>query len=178
LRVKAAVVGALVAVSLLAPARGEHKVVEDGNDTKGRADISKVRMENDRPRKWIFKTFRVWKVNDFFEKGYFVVHLDTIGDKDFDYYVFVRAKRKRLSAALWRERDERDDVLVAHVNARKIAARLMGVSVPFNKLRFGKKRVNYRWLGRSIWSGNQCRRLCIDRAPNKRLVAEPLVPTP
>jgi hypothetical protein len=178
LKTKAVVAGVLVFASFFAPARGEHKTVLDGNDTQGRADIRSIRMENGSPRKWFFRTWRGWRVRDFFEQGYFVLYFDTFGNKRFDYFVFVRAKRKRLGAALWRDRRAKDDVRLRNVNARKAGNRLVRVAVPFGKMRIPNQRLKYRWFGRSIWSGPSCRRLCLDRAPNNKVVSELLVPNP
>ena len=180
MRKSRALIAAFVALALLAPAQAEHLVVRDGNDTRGRADISKVRVVDDRPRKWAIQTWRRWRVNDFFERGYFVIFFDTLGDKHFDYYVFVRAKRKRLAAAIWRDLKDpaRNDVKVANVGVHKAGNRLVNVRVPFRKMKFGDNRVAYRWFVRSIWSGDSCRRLCFDRAPDRHAVREPRVPTP
>ena len=178
MKTKAVLVGILVALFVVTPAAGEHVVVTDGNDTRGRADIKKVRVERDGPRKWKIRTFRGWRVNDFFEKGWFVINLDTIGDRSMDYFVFVRAKRRRLGAAIWRERQNQDDVLVAHVKARKVTKALMSVKVPFSKLKVGDSRLEYRWYVRSMWSAPKCPRVCFDRAPNRRVISEPLLPSP
>ncbi len=178
MRTRTIVVGALIFALLFAPAKGDHETVKDANDTRGRADIRSLRMENDRPRKWIFKTWRAWRVNDFFERGYFIVHFDTIGGRHFEYYVFVHAMRRRLGAALWRNRRNGDDRRVASVKVRKAGRKLVKVFVPFRKMKIGRHRLEYRWFGRSIWSGNSCRRLCLDRAPNRGAISELLVPNP
>lgn len=174
----ALVIGTLFVLASLAPASAEHLIVEDPNDTKGRADIERVKVEKDGPRKWTIRTFRGWRVNDFFEKGWFFIQLDTVGDERFDYFVFVKAKRRRLGAAIWRDRENKDDVLVRHVNVRKVGKAVMRVSVPFDKIRVGEKRVQFRWYAKSLWSSPKCPRVCIDRAPNNRAVREPLLPTP
>jgi hypothetical protein len=178
LRSKAIVVGALVFTLSAAPASGDHKTVRDPNDTRGQADLRSVRMENQRPRIWLFKTWKSWTFNEFFERGYFTLYLDTIGDERFDYFVFVRAKRRRLGAAIWRDRQGRDDRRVANVKAHKLGPKLMKVRVPFGDINVGKNRLEYRWFGRSLWSGPSCRRFCLDRAPNNGAVSELLVPTP
>jgi hypothetical protein len=172
-------VGSIVVfASLMSPAAGNHKVVSDANDTNGRADIKKIRMVNDRPRKWFFRTWRNWHVNDFFERGYFILYLDTFGGNRFDYFVFVRAKRSSLAGAVWRDFKKKDDRKVAGAGTRKVGKNGMRVKVPFRKMKIGEARLKFRWFGRSIWSGPHCRQLCLDRAPNQKNVSELFIPNP
>jgi hypothetical protein len=179
LRTKTVLIGVIVVfASLLSPASGNHDIVSDPNDTSGRADIRKIRMVNDRPRKWVFRTWRNWQINDFFERGWFVLYLDTFGGGRFDYFVFVRATRRDLAGAVWRDFKKKDDRKVAGAGTKKIGKAHMRVSVPFRKMRIGGARLKFRWFGRSIWSGPHCRQLCLDRAPNRKVISELFIPNP
>ena len=176
MKIKAAVIGVLLVGILLAPARGEHMVVDDPNDTKGRADISRVRVEAGSPRRWHIRTYERWTIGKFFERGYFFVFFDMFGDKRFDHYIFVRAKRNDLAAGLWRDREDKDDRLIAGVKVRKLSGKEIAVSVPFRKMTIGENRVDYRWYARSLYSNVHCKSVCMDRAPNNTSVTELLVP--
>jgi hypothetical protein len=92
--------------------------------------------------------------------------LDTLGDDHADYFVLARSTGKGMEASLWRDRARGRDVFVRRVKSRRKSPQSVSVSVPVNSLDFGKARTSYFWWTNSTFTGEKCRRTCIDRAPN------------
>ena len=172
-----ALVIAAVCFLAMAPASAEHEVVQDQNDVSGRLDLRRVEMKEG-PRRWLMTTQKRFNADQIFDKGYFLVYLDTFGDKRFDYYVLLRSIRNRIRGDLWRDRKKSNDEMVKRTETWRPDEKTITTTVPFNKIFRPKTRLDFRWHAVSLWSGPSCRRTCIDRAPNGRSVTELYVQPP
>lgn len=168
----------MVMLVLALPAFASHQDVTDDNDVDGRLDIRRVEMEEGPPRKWTITTYKGYKPEEIFDKGYLLVYFDIRGDERFDYYLLLRPVWDKIRGNLWKDYEEANDEMVGHSRVRKPTGRTITATVPFKKMKIPKKQVDYRWHARTIFAGPNCRRVCIDRAPDVGSVTELLVPAP
>ena len=172
------VLTACVVLALSLPALASHEIVRDDNDTKGRLDIRRVVMEEGTPRTWSITTYRGYKTEDIFDKGYLLVYFDVRQDTRFDYYLLLRPTFDKIKGNLWRDYEEANDQIVGQSRVRKTNNRTIAATVPFKRMMIPESRLEYRWQARTIVSGPTCHRVCIDRAPDVGAVTELLVPDP
>ena len=172
-----ALVLALVAVPWLASAR--HANLDDSRDTDGLLDIAQVRIhDEDRPT-WKVITFPRWGAERIFDRGYALVNIDARGDAHFEYYALVRSVGGRMTGELFRNRKSKSDYSVGGLKVWRSDRRSVSVRIPLSKLRIGDERTFYRWFVSTLMTGTECRQVCIDRAPDRGSVQQPLVePTP
>jgi hypothetical protein len=151
--------------------------VDDPDDTAGPLDVHEVRFSDQpgSPPMWTVITFDDWGTRQIWDQGYVLLHLDTFGTPDPDYYVLVRADRNELVGTLWR--DAASDRRLFDVPARRRGSTGAQVSVPLRKLSIGPNRTLYRWYVTTLFTGTHCHRPCIDDAPDATMVEQPL-PTP
>ena len=173
-RLIAVTVGVVTALSL--PAFASHEPVRDPNDVKGRLDIRRVTMEEGQPRTWNITTFRGYKPENIFDKGYLLVYFDVRQDERYDYYLLLRSERDRIKGNLWRDYREANDQIVGQSRVRMTNNRTISATVKFTRMLIPESRLDYRWEARTLVSGPSCRQVCIDKAPNKGGVTELLVP--
>lgn len=170
---------ALVVVPLFASAR--HGGLTDLRDTDGLLDIKEVRLHGGGARTWKVITFGRWGTDRVFDRGYALVNIDARGDEHFEHYVLVRSVGTRMKAELFRNRRHKPDYSLGSLKVWRADRRSVSVRLPLRKLRIGAGRTFYRWYAQTLMTGNQCPRVCIDRAPDEGSVEELLVepsPTP
>jgi hypothetical protein len=154
-----------------------HVVARDGNDTGGSLDVGNAKVRGRQPHKMFVSTRKGWTARKIFDRGYFLVYLDTFGNERFDYYILIRAERKRLKGSLWRDLRVKSDKFVSRTKVRKPRRRTVRTGLPFNEMKTRARRWSYRWLVRTLYTGpGACRNVCIDRVPNNRAVVEPFAP--
>jgi hypothetical protein len=171
---------AALAVPWLASA--QHQVVQDGNDTAGPLDVRRVKVDfTERPR-WTIGTWNGWTVERLWDRGYFLIQLDTFSTERFDYYAFVRSTGYGMKGTLVRDRAKKPDYTVSKIKAFKSARNQLRVRFPLSKMRIGDGRLFYRWAVQTIATMNKCPTSCFDLAPNQGAVREPvpgrIKPTP
>jgi hypothetical protein len=177
--VLATVIGAAILVPILADAR--HIDVTDGNDVRGLLDIRRVKTFGDTRPGFKVDTFSGWSNRDIFERGFILVFFDTFGTKRSDYYALARSTPTRMVASLYRDRQYKRDYKVASAGVWRASRRSVTIQVRLGKMNFGSNRVVYRWYAETLLTGNRCRRVCLDFAPNNDVVTEPrpgVTPTP
>lgn len=172
---KKVLAAALVVVSLAAlsqPASAVHQAVRDPQDTSGKLDLRRVEMKPGLPRRWVLKTHEAFRANRIFDKGYLLVYFDTFGTERADYYVLLQPTRKKLKGFLWKDKKPgNDDRRLGPTRVRRANKRSITTSAPFSKMR--TPGLTYRWHVRTIYTGRNCKRVCIDKAPDNRWVTEP-----
>lgn len=174
----AAAVGVAAALPLLAWAN--HVDVRDRNDTSGVLDVSRVEVKgSDRPA-WHIVTFNEWTVRRIFDTGFVLIRLDTFGSERYDYYGLVRSDGDRLKGTLVRDRARKRDFNVSRIRVRRPTRSSVQVRIPLARMRIGADRLSYTWQVQTLFSSDNCRRVCIDDVPDRRGVTEPLprVPPP
>ncbi len=170
----------VVSAGLLgAMARADHVVVQDMNDTNGLLDIRRAEVAGPRRPRFQVTTFERWRVGEIFDLGFTLVQLDTISTPRFDYYALVRSDGSRLRASLWRDRVSKRDYRIARLTAWRLDRANVVVRVPLRLMRIGGRRVTYGWIVETIFTSDECRRTCLDFAPDEGRIDEPLpLPAP
>jgi hypothetical protein len=155
-------------------AKANHQDRSDGNDVNGMLDIRKVQTfgRNKNPGwKIIFRSRMT--VKELRDAGFFTVYLNTFGDSRFDYYALVSSNGSRMRGALWRDPVNKRDWRVANLRVWRPDKSSVSLRVPLSEMKTGgEKRTAYRWFVKSLFIGNNCRRVCIDRVPNSTAVKE------
>ncbi len=150
-----------------------HVDVTDGNDTKGRFDIKRVETRGGSPYRWRITTWNKWTIKQAWDAGFVLVYLDMFGSDRADYYALVRSNGHELRAALYRDPARKNDYRVRdRLDVAHPSPKVVRVTVPFGDLRRRDSRL-FRWRVQTLWTGDECRRVCFDRAPNRTDVAEP-----
>src|SRR5918992_1327392 len=172
-------VGALAAICLALPGVGtaHHLAVSDGNDVDGVLDIRRVAVYG-RPPTWNIGTHGRWRARSIWDRGFLVVAFNTFASARYDYYALIRSTGRRLRAELYRDRTKKRDYKVSSLKTWRPDRRSVKVRVPLDRMTFGKKRRYYRWHAQSLLTGPDCRRTCLDLAPDRSGVREPLAPPP
>jgi hypothetical protein len=170
---------ALAATFLALPGvvTAQHLDVSDGNDVDGVLDIRRVAVYG-RPPTWNIVTHRRWRARSIWDRGFLVVAFNTFASARYDYYALIRSTGRRLRAELYRDRTKKRDYKVSSLKTWRPDRRSVKVRVPLERMIFGKKRRYYRWYAQSLLTGPDCRRTCIDLAPDRSGVREPLGPPP
>jgi hypothetical protein len=148
--------------------------VEVLDDTRGLLDVHEVSFldADGEPPAWTVVTFNRWTTREIWDRGYVVLHLDTLGSTEPDYFVLVRADRSDLVGTMWRDRAT--DRRLFEVPVRRRGERGVEVQVPLRKLSIGPERTLYRWYVTTLFGGGTCRRTCIDDAPDATMIEQPL----
>jgi len=166
----------VVAVASLSTmfAQATHQGTNDGNDVKGNLDIREVKTFGqtlDPAWKIIVSSANSERVLR--DRGFFLVYLDTFGDGRFDYYALVSSDGSKMLAKLWRDRLNRPDSNLGQLFVRRADKLSVTLRVPLSKVNTGGKgRLTYRWFVKTLYTGERCHRVCIDRAPNKGALTE------
>ncbi|HVF52307.1 MAG TPA: hypothetical protein VNC78_01740 [Actinomycetota bacterium] len=160
-----------VAVPLLATA--EHRIVTDGNDSRGPLDIRATKLRSLGRGEWVITTWKPWNAATIWDWGYLLVRIDSFASPRFDYYALIRSNGTRLVAELWRDREAQRDLKVRRLRVERRGRVGVAVFVPLDSLRFDS-RVRFTWIAQTLTTGPRCRRVCIDRAPNRGSVQEPV----
>ena len=171
---------AAVALAVTLPAVANHTSPQDGNDTDGRLDLRTVRLGHDRPLVWTFFTIARWRPRQIYDRGYFIVELDTRGDQSVDYVLLLRSRRQEMLGSLHRIRTDGAQIEIANLQSGKDGGRSAWVAVGLRRLLIGPGRTSFFWAASSLNTGIQCPTTCIDRAPDKGMVEQALeaVPSP
>jgi hypothetical protein len=166
----------LVAVIAVMPlmAGANHMDVQDPNDTRGQLDIKRVEVHGTGliPL-WKVITGRSWSSSEIFEKGFVLIFFDTFGTNRFDYYALARSTGRQMVATLYRNPKGKRDRKVSRLHDWRSTTRSLSVRIPLKKMRLGEGRLDYRWYAQTLFTGNHCRAVCFDFAPNNDAVVEP-----
>ena len=163
--------------ALAQPASAVHQPVRDRQDTRGRLDLRRVEMKRGYPRRWVIKTHEAYRANRIFDKGYLLVYFDTFGRDRADYYVLLQPTREKMKGFLWKDkRPGNKDRRLAPTSVRRGNKRSITTSAPFHRMR--TPGLTYRWHVRTIYTGKNCKRVCIDKAPDNRWITEPYAQPP
>jgi len=150
-------------------------VLTDPNDASG-LDISRVTLAADTPPPtWTIRTFRSWTIPKLWDRGYFLVELDTIGGPSVEYRAVARSNGRQMVGALYHVRRDGKSVQIAKLETHKVDPRSLSIRVPLSKLTFGPDRTSYKWDVVTSYSSGQCAHgVCFDRAPDSGSVEQPL----
>ena len=155
-------------------AKANHQDVGDGDDVKGMLDIRRVENfgKPANPR-WKIMTIGGSSAKELWDHGFFLVYLDTFGDSRFDYYALVASKGSKMKGTLWRDPANKRDRKVGTFPVWRANKRSVTLRLPLSNVNTGgKKRLTYRWFVKTLFTSTNCRKVCIDRAPDKNAVTE------
>ena len=173
LRVGAPFGAALVTILVMAFVAGAHHTdLSDPNDTRGKLDVSRVRFAHTNLAAWTVLTFSEWRTANIWDRGYFMVMLDTEAGAPAEYYLLVRSRGGSLAGSLWRARNFGSDTYLGTVPVKRLSRRSVTVQVGLFRLAFGERRTFYRWWVHTVFTGDRCRRSCHDRAPRRDAVRQ------
>lgn len=148
---------------------------DDPNDARGPLDISSVRSSlESTPLTWTIRTFRAWTARKIWDRGFFVVSLDTLGSADPDYLALIRSNGKELEGVLLRRHTNGEEVPLHPLDVWRAGTIGAGIAVPRRALRFGSSRTSFSWSVASTFTGDRCHTTCIDLAPDTGAVEQPL----
>lgn len=155
-------------------ARASHQAVDDGDDVKGMLDIRRVENFGKPPDpRWKIMTIGGSTAKELWDTGFFLVYLDTFGDSRFDYYALVASKGSKMTGTLWRDPANKRDRRVGTFPVWRAGKKSVTLRLSLDKLNTGgKKRFTYRWFVKTLFTSANCRKVCIDRAPNRNAVTE------
>ncbi|MGH2788963.1 MAG: hypothetical protein ACRDJV_13835 [Actinomycetota bacterium] len=175
MRARIALALTVVAVAIIVPlvAGANHVVVRDGNDVRGLLDIRRVTMTGGR-----WPTFKVgmrgrWTNREIFERGFILVFFDVRNGERGDYYALARSTGGNVVANLYRDRQFKSDRHVRSLSEWRAGPKSISIKVPLSSMKFDSARVFYRWYAETVFTGDSCRRVCLDFAPNGDAVVEP-----
>lgn len=159
---------AIAAVAILAGAGGaRHTDTTDPNDVDGRFDLREVQLDHHPGQlAWRFRTFGPWSLDDAWDRGFFVIELDTRGDKSIDERILVRSDGRQLIGSLVTIRSDGTERVRASLDAAKEGSRSAVVSISLRRLTIGRSRETFTWYAYSISTSTGCRQVCVDRLPD------------
>ncbi|MFL5767000.1 MAG: hypothetical protein ACJ758_04045 [Actinomycetota bacterium] len=171
----AALACAFCVFALWGVASADPSVLTDSNDAMG-LDVSRVTLAADVPPPvWTIRTFRPWTIPKLWDRGYFMVEIDTMGGAPPEYRAVARSNGKQLVGALYHVRDDGKSVQIAKLRTHKVDARTVSIRVPLSKLAFGPDRTSYNWDVLTSYTSAKCAHgVCFDRAPDSGSVEQPL----
>jgi hypothetical protein len=173
----------IVAVCLLATALSAfllsasagHVPVADPNDTRGPLDIRSVEVVGAEKPRWKVTTWSRWTTAQVFDYGYGTIYLDTVATPRPDYYILVGSAGTHMYAHLYRDRAMKSDLFLGELDrVGRGDKRSFFVRIALKRLDVGRQRAFYRWRAESLFTGEGCRNVCFDPAPNEGFVSEPL----
>jgi hypothetical protein len=155
--------------------------LEDPNDTAGLMDVLIVTFDAAEAPTWAVALQRPWRPVTTWDRAFVFVYVDVVGDQRGDYYAIVRPTGDELSGSLWRDPRRGNDVKVRPLEVLWRSSKEIAISIPLASMDVGRFRSVYRWWVVTTFSGEVCRRTCIDRAPDEGSVEQLLpgaTPTP
>ena len=170
-------IGALVVVTLIAfalPALAHHTDQVDPDDTDGKLDLEEVGFDHEGAPSWQMVTFPTWTVRSIWDRGNFIVQLDTKGDATADFVAVVRSDGRRLVAALFRLRRDGREIEVTSLRTDKDGSKAASVTVPLREVSIGPNRTSYFWSVLSSFTGGNCSRTCLDAVPDLGMIEQSL----
>jgi hypothetical protein len=149
-------------------------VVHDPKDAHGVLDLRRIEVYGKKRPIYKVFTWRSWKAEQIWDRGYGFVYFDTYGSRRADFYALIRANGNALEASLWQDRTKRSDRYLSALDVWRPNPRSLAVRVPVRKLRFSDTRVTYRWYVKTVIAGPKCPRQCFDRAPDTGTIEAPI----
>ena len=177
MRGRALAICAMVAITVVAlalPALAHHTDQVDPDDTDGKLDLEQVAFDHEGAPTWQLSTFSSWSVRSLWDRGTFIVQLDTKGDAATDLIAVVRSDGRRLVAALYRLRRDGREIELTALRTDKYGSKAVTLTVPLREVSIGPNRISYSWSVLSSFTGGNCARTCLDAVPEEGMIEQPL----
>jgi hypothetical protein len=145
----------------------------DPDDATGIGDVSRVTIGfvNGQPT-WTFTTFASWTIAKIEDHLYFIVHIDSRGQDDSEYYAMIRSDGARLIGELYR--DAATDEFMGTLDTAKPGGNTARISIPFSRVDVAPERLFVRWQARTLNVSTACPDICIDFIPQSAKLMRPL----
>jgi hypothetical protein len=169
----------VLVLALAAPASATHTNLDDPNDVAGLMDLEHVVFRHDAgPYRWVFKTYPAWTIRQIWDRGTFVIQLDTIGDEAIDFFVVLRSDGRSMVADLFRKRANGTELHVRSLDAARAGGHGATVEVRRTHLRYGAHRTSFFWRTITTYVSPKCSSTCLDLAPDDGSMIEQELPPP
>lgn len=165
---------AVTVVALALPALAHHTDQVDPDDTDGKLDLEQVAFDHEGAPSWQLVTFSSWAVRSIWDRGNFIVQLDTRGDTAADFIAMVRSDGRRLVGALYRLRQDGREIELTALRIGREGSRAVTLTVPLREVSIGPNRTSYSWSVLSSFTGGNCARTCLDAVPDEGMIDQPL----
>ncbi len=165
---------AVTVVALALPALAHHTDQVDPDDTHGKLDLDQVAFDHEGAPTWRMDTFPTWTARSIWDRGTFIVQLDTKGDAAADFIAVVRSDGRRLVAALYRLRRDGREIEITSLRTDKNGSSAATVTIPLREVSIGTNRTSYFWSVLSSYTGGSCTRTCLDAVPDVGMLEQPL----
>lgn len=166
----------VASLSLLASARVSG--VADPDDVSGLMDVKEVEAVGLNRPKFLITTFPKWSAKRIWDRGYGLVHIDARGDDRFEFYVLIYSDGGRMNGVLYRDRRSKPDYAVGQITTWKPSKKSVRIKVPLSQLGVPEDRTAIRWFAKTLMTGSQCPKVCIDRVPDQGSLAHVIVEEP
>jgi hypothetical protein len=167
------VVGA--AGALLISASANHLPTNDPDDTRGPFDARRVEVLGQTQPRWKVITWPRWTTAAVWDTGYAMIFIDTFGTPRPDFYILVGSAGNGMYAHLYRDRQNKSDLYRGEIErVGRSDKRSFFVRVKLARLNLGARRTLFRWRVETLFTGDECRRVCFDQIPDQGTVIEPL----
>ncbi len=173
-------VGTALLMATLAIASAPAVQVNDGRDVRGRLDVERVSLDpgTDTPE-WTIHTFASLRPSQLWDRGFVVVFLDTMGTPRSDYYALIRSSGSSLDGSLWRDRRTGRDWKLGSLAVTRGSGDQVAVRIPLGRIQVGASRPSFGWWVVTMYTGDTCRRTCIDHVPDQGAISQDLAtPSP
>lgn len=139
---------------------------EDPNDATGRLDVKRLDTSlGARTPEWTVITYATWTEAQVWDRGFVIVWLDTRRGSNPDYFAIARSDGTDVSGLLYRIRSGKPEVKLGAIPVRRVAANSVVIAVPFRKIEVDGGRAIYRWSVSTLFTGEECQRVCFDLVP-------------
>jgi len=165
---------AVTVVALALPALAHHTDQVDPDDTHGKLDLDQVAFDHEGAPTWRMDTFSTWTARSIWDRGTFIVQLDTKGDAAADFIAVVRSDGRRLIASLFRLRRDGREIEITSLRTDKDGSSAATVTIPLREVWIGTNRTSYFWSVLSSYTGGSCTRTCLDAVPDVGMLEQPL----
>jgi hypothetical protein len=152
------------ATALGALSKASRLEVADPKESRSRLDVREVDAGST-ARDLVFTvlTWRRWRTSQIRDRGYLLIHLDPrTGSR---YYVLVRSGGRAMSGVLFRKQAGRD-TRAGRLKVWRSDRKSVSVRIPRGRLAFPAPGGQYSWRVQSLTTGERCKRVCFDLAPD------------
>ena len=166
----AAVVLLSAATALGAFSKASRLEIADPKETRNRLDVREVDTGST-AQDLVFTvlTWRRWSAPQIRDSGYLLIHLDPRTERR--YYALVRSSGRAMSGVLFRKQAGRD-TRAGRLTVWRSDRKSVSVRIPRRRLALPAPGGQYAWRVQSVTTGQRCKRVCFDWAPDAADVVE------
>lgn len=148
--------------------------VADPKESRSRLDVREVDAGST-AQDLVFTvvTWRRWRASQIRDRGYLLIHLDPRSGSR--YYALVRSGGAVMSGELFRKQAGRD-TRAGRLKVWRTDRKSVSVRIPRRRLALPPPGGQYSWRVQSLTTGERCKRVCFDLAPDAGDAVETVAP--